>query len=396
MNSANHHDPYERILENMRQYPNDIPMVNGGVSEAFRAYIQLLFTPEEAQVAQYLKLRPIPGGRVAQWVLNRLFRTRFIQKAAMRQSIRTVSLKIGRSAGETRSILEGMTQRGVIQDIGGYSYFLTMPHLFNIGFKYSKALERLGKRGAELYQQFFVTEKYYKRYQSSDKGTSMSRIIPVKKAIHHQSEIQPAEELHNILDCCMEPIVITDCPCRNRKDILGERECRDKYPIRESCFQVGLFGEYFLRRGEGRRLERQEAHDMVDRFAALGLIFTTENTRDPNRFVICCCCECCCALIRGMTRFEEKNEFCTAKSNYLASVDGQTCKGCGRCVQRCAFHAVMMHDDKARVDHQKCYGCGVCAVTCPAQAIRLHQEPRSPIYANGLELMSRIYRENRD
>jgi len=50
-------DPYDRILQNMREYPNDIPIVEGNVSEAFRAFIKLLFTPEEAEVAQYLTVK---------------------------------------------------------------------------------------------------------------------------------------------------------------------------------------------------------------------------------------------------------------------------------------------------------------------------------------------------
>ncbi|MBU2547051.1 MAG: 4Fe-4S binding protein, partial [Proteobacteria bacterium] len=321
--------------------------------------------------------------------------SRWVQKVMLNKSVRDVARKSGRRIDETRAILEQMTDNGVIQDIGGYSYFLTMPHLFNIGFKYSKALKRLGRKGAELYQQFFIEEKFYKRYQSSDNGTPITRIVPVGISIENQSEISNADEIHRILDTCREPIVITDCPCRNRTEILETRECRDKYPIEESCFQVGLFGEYFLKRGEGRRLTREEAHRLVDDFAGLGLIFTTENTRDPNRFVICCCCACCCALIRGMTRFPERNPACSAKSNFLARVDPQKCKACGLCEQRCVFRAVAIEDRSAVVDPARCYGCGVCAVTCPTGAIMLHRSERSPMFDNGLELMHRIYVENR-
>jgi len=176
---------------------------------------------------------------------------------------------------------------------------------------------------------------------------------------------------------------------------LGTRECKDKYPIQESCFQVGLFGEYFLNRGEGRRLTRKEAHQLADDYAKLGLIFTTENTRDKNRFVICCCCDCCCALIRGMTRFEIKNENCSAKSNYVAVINHALCKECGLCKKRCVFNAITFLDKRPSLNADQCYGCGLCAVTCPTGAVRLHRKERSPIYANGLELCAKIYRENR-
>jgi ferredoxin len=367
--SAEFEDPYEIILQKMRRYPSDIPMIDGKISDAFRDYVKLLFTPEEAEIAQHLETRPL--------------------------SVGTIAKRIGKDLKETRQILNDMTDKGIIQDIGGYSYFIAMAHLLNMGFKYSKSYKRLGKKGAELYQQFFIEERFYKRYESSDAGTSMTRIVPIDSSIDHKSEILNAEEIHQIFDECKGPIVITDCPCRNRTDILGIRECKDKYPIEESCFQLGLFGKYFIKRGEGRELSLEEAHQLIDKYAKLGLIFTTENVKDPNHFVICCCCACCCALLRGMTRFEEKNEHCVAKSNYISKVDQDLCKGCGLCAERCPFKAITVENKKAVVDPNRCYGCGACAVTCPTGAIKLHREERSYIYENALKLSSKIYQENR-
>ena len=77
------------------------------------------------------------------------------------------------------------------------------------------------------------------------------------------------------------------------------------------------------------------------------------------------------------------------------SIDVEVCKGCGLCADRCVFQAVSLREKAAVVDPAKCYGCGVCAVTCPTGAIRLHRKERSPIYDNGLELMHKIYKENR-
>ncbi|TFG13386.1 MAG: hypothetical protein EU535_05080 [Promethearchaeota archaeon] len=367
--AADSEDPYEIILQKMRRYPSDIPMTEGKISDAFREYIKLLFTPEEAEIAQHLETRPLSVGIIAK--------------------------RIGKDLKKTREILNEMTDKGIIQDIGGYSYFIAMAHLLNMGFKYSKSYQRLGRKGAELYQQFFIEEKFYKRYESSDAGTSMTRIVPIDSSIDHKSEILNAEEIHRIFDECKGPIVITDCPCRNRTEILGIRECKDKYPIEESCFQLGLFGKYFLKRGEGRELPLEEAHELVDKYAKLGLIFTTENVKDPNHFVICCCCACCCALLRGMTRFEDKNEHCVAKSNYVSKVDQDACKGCGLCAERCAFNAIIIENKKATVIPEKCYGCGACAVTCPTGAIKLHREERSYIFENALKLSSKIYKENR-
>lgn len=363
-------DPYEKILQNMREYPNDIPIVDGKVSETFKEFIKILFTPEEAEIAQHLTIKP--------------------------QSVVAIARNAGKNKEEIKKILEEMTAKGIIQDIGGYSHFVAMAHLLNMGFKYSKTFERLGKKGAELYQHFFIEEKYYKRYESSDAGTSLTRIVPVNKSIEHQSLISNYEEIHGIIENCEGPIVITDCPCRARTDILGIRECHDKFPIKESCFQVGQFAQYFIRRGEGRQLAREEAHELVDKLAEVGLVFTVTNSKSSMHQVICCCCPCCCAMLRGITRFEEKNEFCVAKSNYISDVDQNICKGCELCAKRCPFKAITVKNKKSFVDSDKCYGCGICAVTCPTGAIKLHRMERSHIYDNPAELMVKIYQENRD
>ena len=51
-------DLYDKIIENMKEYPNGIPMKDGKVSPAFREFVELLFTPEEAEIVQYLTVKP--------------------------------------------------------------------------------------------------------------------------------------------------------------------------------------------------------------------------------------------------------------------------------------------------------------------------------------------------
>ena len=59
-------DPYERIIQTMKkEYIHSIPLVDGKVSESFREFIKMLFTPEEAEVAQYLTTRPQGAGKIA-------------------------------------------------------------------------------------------------------------------------------------------------------------------------------------------------------------------------------------------------------------------------------------------------------------------------------------------
>ena len=120
MTAEDFKDPYERILQDMREYPNDIPIVDGKISETFREFIRLLFTPNEAEVAQYLTVHP--------------------------QSINRIAKKVGKSKEMIKDVLEKMTDSGVIQDIGGYSYFLAMAHLLEYGIQKFKNFRKAWKK----------------------------------------------------------------------------------------------------------------------------------------------------------------------------------------------------------------------------------------------------------
>lgn len=368
-------DPYEKIIETMKNgYINGVPMSSGKVSEAFREFIKMLFTPEEAEFAQHLTTRPQSAGKIAR--------------------------KVGKSREETKKILDDMTHKGLLHDIGnGYSHFVVIAHLFNMGWKYRKTAERVGGiEGAKLWNEFFVNDKFYKHYSSSKAGTSQNRVVPVNKAIDYETKVNSAEEIHAILDTCSEPIVVTDCPCRSRQDTLGnKRECKDKFPIEETCFQVGAFGGYFARRNEGRVLTREEAHEIVDKIAKVGLVFNTANIINPMfHQVICSCCACCCSILKPITRYEDQYLNSIAKANYISKVNQELCKGCGLCAKRCPFTAIKIENEKASVEEEKCYGCGVCAVTCPTEAIKLHRFERSHIFETGMAMMAQMKKDNQE
>jgi len=366
-------DPYDKIIDKLRELPTNVPMdADGNVSEAFIEFVKLLYTPEEAEIAQYLEVKPLPARKVAKLA--------------------------GITKEEATKRLDDMVNQGILHDIGGYSHFMAMPHFLNNAWKLVNhpIKERLGMKGAELFQKFFIEEKFYKRYESGDDGTTMTRVVPVGATIQHEEKTLAQEEMHALIDECAGPIMATDCPCRSRTDMLGLRECKDKYPIVETCFQVGQFGAFFKRRGEGRELTREEAHELIDKYSKLGLVFTTENSVAPMHQVICSCCGCCCSILKGMTRFDPKHLTNTTKSNYIAKVDQDLCEGCGLCARRCFYEVITVEDKKASVDPEKCYGCGVCASTCPTEAMKLYRVERSEHYPNPIALTNQIYKETHE
>ncbi|HDZ17848.1 MAG TPA: hypothetical protein ENH75_06135 [archaeon] len=68
---ANKINAYNVILEKMREYPNDIPLDDdGNISSAFREYIKLMFTPEEAEIVQHLDIKPLTVNVIAKRIGN--------------------------------------------------------------------------------------------------------------------------------------------------------------------------------------------------------------------------------------------------------------------------------------------------------------------------------------
>ncbi len=54
-----------------------------------------------------------------------------------------------------------------------------------------------------------------------------------------------------------------------------------------------------------------------------------------------------------------------------ATVDGDRCIGCGRCVDVCRFGAIGMTSQKAVIDKTFCEGCSACALVCPQKCISM-------------------------
>jgi electron transport complex protein RnfB len=62
-------------------------------------------------------------------------------------------------------------------------------------------------------------------------------------------------------------------------------------------------------------------------------------------------------------------------SNFHATVDKNTCEGCGVCAKRCQMGAVTVDSQnrQAAVNQNICIGCGLCVSACPGQAIHLER-----------------------
>lgn len=77
-----------------------------------------------------------------------------------------------------------------------------------------------------------------------------------------------------------------------------------------------------------------------------------------------------CMIAAGEHAAPELREAVASTERHLLIEDW--CRGCGRCVKRCASKALRLNDQgRAEVDLQRCVLCGYCAADCPEFCIKV-------------------------
>ena len=359
--------PYRKIAVHFDEGAWGAPKGKGGdLSEAFIDYLKLVYTPEEAEIVQHLKM------------MNHFTTTAEVCKAT------------GRDEEDVKPILDDLLGRSYILGMEGIYALPDIPILVNLHHLRQKLMPE-DVEAARLYQQFFIEEGFSKYYQSTEKGTPLMRVIPVEHTLQHGQKILDTEEAHRIIEA-QSHMALFPCPCRTRTEKMGSRECTHRNPV-GACVATGDIALHFERVGLGRSVTKEEAKKHLDDMQEMGLVVAAENYADHTH-IICTCCDCCCSQVRGRTKWG--NQSAMAPSNYVAEV-GEDCVACGTCVDRCFFDAIRMDEEENRavVDPSKCMGCGVCAPTCPEETLKLKRVERSQPFSDREELLSTMMRENK-
>ncbi|MFW9878748.1 MAG: ATP-binding protein [Candidatus Thorarchaeota archaeon] len=191
------------------------------------------------------------------------------------------------------------------------------------------------------------------------------RTIPIEQSINREQYIANYNEIRKLVENIEEPIGVTNCLCRQSKNLVKE-PCK-RTSLKETCFYFGNTGQLFINEGWARAITKSEALEILKKAEIDGLALQSENALNPE--FICCCCGCCCQILAKLTLIPRPSRVIT--SNYHAEVDHDLCIGCGTCVDRCHLKSIKLVDDIAEVILKRCIGCGVCVPTCPEQAIQL-------------------------
>jgi ferredoxin len=213
----------------------------------------------------------------------------------------------------------------------------------------------------DLWRQY--TEKEYPQIPAAltaMKAPPLLRVVPINEKIEMKSQVLAYEDASIIVEKA-SVLAVANCPCR-----MIMRKC-DK-PI-DVCIQLNRAAEYSIERGTGRRIDVAEAKSILLRAEKAGLVHITENKAGLGT-VICNCCNCCCIALPYAKNIATSGML--VPSRYRAVIEGDTCTGCGLCVDDCPMGVIIIDAQNiAMIDAEACIGCGVCTHVCPTDTISL-------------------------
>lgn len=197
-------------------------------------------------------------------------------------------------------------------------------------------------------------------------GMPAVRVIPVSESLRESTEVLPYEALKEKIEE-QSFCAVAKCPCRQIKRYVGDG-CDHSL---ENCLHFGGMGRYMVEQGLAREITREETLKILKEANEEGLVHTGDNLREGPISVICNCCGCCCVFLDTKKKMGLHT---ISPSSYVARVDGDLCRACGTCEDRCPTGAIAVGDeDVSEVDEAICIGCGVCTPTCPNEAVDLEK-----------------------
>jgi Pyruvate/2-oxoacid:ferredoxin oxidoreductase delta subunit len=188
----------------------------------------------------------------------------------------------------------------------------------------------------------------------------------------HYGQVLPIEEIRELV-LKADTIVRMPCACRWNADKQEVRCCYGvSFGIEPWYRNIDM--SYFGKASD-EGLEsptREEAIVQMEGMEDLGAIHTIWTMMTPFIGAICNCTFRDCLAMRTLSSIHVET---MARAEYVATVQEETCTGCGNCEGYCQFDAIGSKQESGRTTAQinifKCFGCGLCRKVCDAGAISL-------------------------
>jgi Pyruvate/2-oxoacid:ferredoxin oxidoreductase delta subunit len=211
------------------------------------------------------------------------------------------------------------------------------------------------------------------------------RLIPVDVEIPDPRAVLPIDVVSEMIrDARL--IGVADCYCRLTKRLVGEG-C--DYPL-QTCLVFNKGAETLIEHGTARRIDYEEAMEIIRRSEELGLVHNVDNCEGEIGSV-CNCCPCCSVLLtawqRGLTNAD-------SPSRYRVAFAEERCVLCQDCVSRCPTDARSVRDGRMAIDDRWCLGCGLCVTACAQGANQMVlRERQAKLPRTGDDLYRKLGRE---
>ena len=335
--------PYSRFIAHLKGWIIGLPQ-----SEVVEPMLRTRCTPEEAEFLAQLPFLP--------------------------QTIEQLSETLRTPVKTLRAKLDPLAKRGLIFRHDSKE---TIRYALNDSlFDFYRSPFWGGKKDPKTKKLANLSNTYFQQSYGHEFGaypTMGLRALPVDKTIKDTRQVMPYEDLLQVLD--QEDFFCTShCPCRQRKNLDPDSPtCKHET---FNCLHFGRLARYMVRNKMGKQISKDETLEILNAAADAGLVHGISNTQQ-GMDTICNCCSCCCIFLESVHALGLHGH---QPSNYILTIQAETCKGCGLCVERCPMKALHMEDSpQARnragkvsvLDPKNCIGCGVCAHKCPSRSLSL-------------------------